>query len=200
MRRIVDVLAAFIALIVLLPYFVLIAAAIKLDSKGPVLYKARRVGLMGTLFVLYKFRTMVVDADKMGAGITRGQDKRITRVGRFLRRSKLDELPQLFNIIRGDMNFVGPRPEDPRYCVLYTPDQAGILTVRPGITSPASIIFKDEGALLAEQDWEDKYISEIMPVKLAIDLEYFHSNTLVSDMRLVVRTIAVLVHVSPRQM
>ncbi len=190
MKRIFDVLIAFAGLVVLLPVFILIAAAVAIEGKGPVLYMGRRVGLNGKLFRILKFRTMVIDAEKMGPGITSADDVRVTRVGRFLRRFKLDELPQLVNILRGDMSLVGPRPEDPRYLTLYTPAQMEILSVRPGITSPASLLYKNEESMLDGREWEEKYISEVMPAKLSIDLRYFRENSFSSDLRLVMRTIA----------
>jgi lipopolysaccharide/colanic/teichoic acid biosynthesis glycosyltransferase len=189
MRRSFDVLCAVLGLIILSPFFAVIALAIKKKDNGPVFYRAQRVGLNGKLFALLKFRTMVVDADKTGVGVTRATDQRITTVGRFLRRYKLDEFPQLINIIRGEMNLVGPRPEDPRYTRLYDQKQQMIFSMRPGITSPASLYFRDESSLLDGPEWEEKYIHEIMPEKLSIDLKYFETNTLWSDFSIILRTL-----------
>jgi lipopolysaccharide/colanic/teichoic acid biosynthesis glycosyltransferase len=193
MRRIFDVLAALIGLLLLSPLFVVIAAAILWEGHGPVFYKARRVGLHGKIIRIFKFRTMVVDAEKMGAGITSAGDNRVTRVGQYLRRYKLDEIPQLINIVLGDMNLVGPRPEDPRYIMLYNPDQMHILAVRPGLTSPASLRFKDEEAMLGGLDWEEKYQTELIPAKISMDLEYFNRNTFKSDLILVLHTMAAVI-------
>src|SRR5690349_3953933 len=138
-KRLLDVVAATAGLILLLPLFIVVAIAIKLHDGGHVFYRARRVGKDGCLFHLYKFRTMVVNADRQGPAVTASGDSRITPVGRWLRRTKLDELPQLLNVLVGDMSLVGPRPEDPRYVMLYTPSQRRVLSVRPGITSAASL-------------------------------------------------------------
>ncbi len=124
-----------------------------------------------------------------GPGITVAGDARITRVGAFLRKYKLDELPQLVNVVRGEMSLVGPRPEDPRYVALYTPQQRGVLKVRPGITSPASLAYYDESTLLTGENWERRYVEEIMPAKLAIELEYLRHSTLLSDLSLIIKTV-----------
>ena len=191
-RRLLDVIAAAGGLIVLSPLFLLTAVLIKRDSPGPVFYRARRVGKDGHEFRLYKFRSMVADADRQGPGITASGDSRVTRVGLMLRRTKLDELPQLINVLTGDMSLVGPRPEDPRYVALYTDEQRQVLAVRPGITSAASLTYRDESALLAGEDWERQYIQEIMPHKLAIDLDYQARRTLASDLNLILRTVLAL--------
>jgi lipopolysaccharide/colanic/teichoic acid biosynthesis glycosyltransferase len=188
-RRLVDVVAALAGLIVLSPLFLALAVAIKRDSPGPVFYKARRVGRNGREFLLYKFRSMVADADRRGPGITAEGDQRVTKTGRFLRRTKLDELPQLINVLRGDMSLVGPRPEDPRYVALYTPEQQAVLQVRPGITSAASLAYRHEEQLLSGPDWEQVYRTEVMPSKLAIDLAYLSRRTLASDLQLVLQTV-----------
>jgi lipopolysaccharide/colanic/teichoic acid biosynthesis glycosyltransferase len=132
---------------------------------------------------------MVVDADRKGPGITNAQDARITSVGRFLRRTKLDELPQLINVLRGEMSLVGPRPEDPHYVDLYTPEQRAILNLRPGITSMASLTYRNEEQMLSGSDWEQTYIEEVMPTKLSIDLEYAQRANLFADIWLIIRTI-----------
>lgn len=188
LKRAFDVLASGAGLIVLLPLFLILAVAIRLDTQGPIFYRAKRVGKDGALFRLYKFRTMVVDADKVGPGITTAGDARITKMGRFLRRSKLDELPQVINVIKGDMSIVGPRPEDPRYVEMYSAEQRGVLDVRPGITSPASFAFRNEEQMLHGQDWESIYINEIMPAKLAIDLEYSKHPSLLLDLKIIFQT------------
>jgi lipopolysaccharide/colanic/teichoic acid biosynthesis glycosyltransferase len=187
-----DVIASAAGLLVLSPLFIAISLAVKLNDGGPVFYRARRVGRGGRLFRLYKFRTMRVDADKKGPGITASGDTRITRIGRWLRRTKLDELPQLLNVLLGDMSLVGPRPEDPRYVALYTPEQRQVLSVRPGITSAASLAYRNEEQLLTGPNWETVYREEVMPAKLAIDLEYLSQRTLQTDIQLILRTIGAL--------
>ena len=187
--RIVDIIAAAIGLVLLSPVWLLIAILIRLDSKGASFYGATRVGRNGELFCLYKFRSMVVDADKQGPGITTQGDRRVTRMGAFLRRTKLDELPQLWNVLKGDMSLVGPRPEDPRYVALYTPEQRAIFQARPGITSAASLTYRHEERLLSGPDWEEVYRTQVMPAKIAIDLDYLAQRTLFSDLKLIGQTI-----------
>ena len=188
-QRLLDFLSALIGLIVLSPLFLITSFIIKLTSPGPVFHRGGRVGLNGRLFNLYKFRTMIANAATLGPGITAQNDPRITGVGRFLRRTKIDELPQLINVLTGDMSFVGPRPEDPRYVTQYTPEQRKILRVRPGITSPASLTHRYEERMLSGPDWEKEYRLKILPTKLAIDLDYFSKRTLLSDLSLIARTI-----------
>jgi lipopolysaccharide/colanic/teichoic acid biosynthesis glycosyltransferase len=190
MRRSFDFLAALIGLMVLSPMFVLIAAAIKLSDGGPVFYKAQRVGLLRRPFTLLKFRTMIVGAEHLGAGITTAADKRITPVGRFLRHYKLDEYPQLVNVLRRDMNLVGPRPEDPWFTKHYSDAQRKIFAFRPGITSPASLHFRDEASLLVGSDWMEVYANTIIPQKLDMDLKFFESNTFWSDLKILFQTVA----------
>lgn len=188
-KRVFDILASGVALIVLLPVFALISLAIVINSPGPVVYKATRVGMKGKLFKMYKFRTMVINADKIGPGLTVRDDRRITPIGHFLRKHKLDELPQLINVLRGDMSIVGPRPEDSRYVALYNVSQRAVLNVRPGITSPASVYYRDESALMAGPDWESLYIQEIMPNKLRLDIEYAQQPSVGRDLVVIGKTI-----------
>jgi FlaA1/EpsC-like NDP-sugar epimerase/lipopolysaccharide/colanic/teichoic acid biosynthesis glycosyltransferase len=176
-------------LLLLAPVFLVIGLMIKLTSPGPVFYRGERVGRWGRRFKLYKFRSMVQDADRRGPGITGKDDPRITAVGRFLRRTKLDELPQLINILRGEMSLVGPRPEDPRYVAFYTAEQRRLLSVRPGITSPASLYYRQEETLLAGDDWERAYCKQILPHKLALDLAYLRERTLWTDLVLILSTL-----------
>ena len=192
-KRAFDVLVSAVALIALSPLLILLAGAVRLTSRGTALYRARRVGRNGQSFELFKFRSMVADADKHGPGITTRADARITPLGRVLRRSKLDELPQLLNVLRGEMSFVGPRPEDPRYVALYTPEQRRILSVRPGITSLASLEYRHEEELLVGDQWEQQYIHTIMPAKLAIDLRYTDHASLLQDLSIITRTVLSLV-------
>jgi len=191
-KRTFDVIVSGVAIIALSPLLLVIALLVRFTSRGPVLYRATRSGRNGALFKLYKFRSMVANADKLGPGITAAGDRRITRVGRILRRTKLDELPQLFNVLRGDMSIVGPRPEDPRYVALYTAEQRRVLQFRPGITSLASIRYRNEAEALKTQDWETVYIQQVMPEKLAIDLEYASRATLRLDLLIIARTFLAL--------
>lgn len=190
MKRLFDLAASLLALIVLSPFFALIALAIKFTSSGPVFYRGERIGRDGIPFRIVKFRTMRVDAG--GPGITRADDTRVTRIGRFLRRTKLDELPQLINVVRGDMSLVGPRPEAPEYVLLYTVDEERVLGVRPGLTSPASLRYRNEESLLGGDDWHERYVSDIMRDKLREDLDYVAQRTFFGDLRLIFRTIAAL--------
>jgi len=196
-RRVLDLIIALVGLILLSPLFLFIALWIKFDSSGPIFYLAKRVGRDGHPFLLYKFRSMVSGADKQGPGITTAGDSRITPVGRFLRRSKIDELPQLINVLRGEMSLVGPRPEDPRYVALYTPAQRRILLHRPGITSAASLTYRREEELLAGDNWELVYRTEVMPAKIRIDLDYFERRSLLSDLTLIFRTVMATLSITP---
>jgi len=189
MRRLLDIAASATGLLILSPLFALLAAAVRLSSPGPAFHRGERVGRGGRLFVLYKFRSMRVEA---GPAITRAGDSRVTPVGRFLRRTKLDELPQLLNVLWGDMSLVGPRPEAPGYVALYDAEQRRILEERPGITSPASLLYRSEEAQLTGDDWERVYVERIMPAKLRIDLDYCRRRTLVSDLRVIAGTIATM--------
>lgn len=193
MKRILDFALSAIGLAILSPLLLVVMIAIKLQDHGPVFYRARRVGLQGKEFFLFKFRTMIVHADKVGPGITLACDQRITQVGRVLRHYKLDELPQLINVVRGEMALVGPRPEDPRYAAMYNEDQRRILSILPGVTSPASLCFKDENSILEGPDWGKKYVTEVAPQKIAIDLDYFGHNTLCTDFGVIFRTIVAIV-------
>ena len=167
-KRIFDIIASLIGLAVLFPVFLLIALTVKFTSGGPVFFRQFRVGQFSKLFLIVKFRTMVINAEATGAQVSSGDDPRITAVGRVLRKYKLDELPQLFNVLKGEMSFVGPRPEVPRYVDAYKEEYRDILTARPGITDFASLEFKDENELLNNiEDPERKYLEEIMPVKIA---------------------------------
>ena len=190
--RLLDLVNAVIGLLVLSPLMLLTALAVKCGDGGPIFHRAIRVGLGGTTFRLYKFRTMVVDADRQGAGITTGGDPRITPIGRLLRRTKLDELPQLWNVLRGEMSLVGPRPEDPRYVAFYQPVYRALLTVRPGLTSVASLAYRHEERLLDGVEGLSVYVTTILPAKLALDLAYLHRRTFWTDLGLILRTMAAL--------
>lgn len=189
-KRIFDFLVSLLGIIILSPIFIIVSIAIKLDSKGNILFLQKRVGRYGKEFNIYKFRTMVTDAEKLGKQITIGKDNRITRVGAFLRKFKIDELPQLFNVLKGDMSLVGPRPEVPKYVSLYTEEQKKVLNVRPGITDIASLRYKDENDILGKVDNpEEYYINVIMKDKLNLNLEYIEKSNIIFDIYLIVKTI-----------
>ncbi len=177
----------------LTPLFLVVAISIKLDDGGPVFFRQERVGQGGKHFRIWKFRTMVVNAEKIGRQITVGRDPRITRVGHWLRKYKLDELPQLFNVLSGDMTLVGPRPEVPRYVALYTPEQRAVLDLLPGITDPASVRYRHESELLAQSnDPERTYIEEIMPEKIRINLAYAEHASLLRDFWVILQTLGLV--------
>ena len=188
-RRLLDLAVAIVLLLILAPVLMVLAIAIRLDSSGPAFFRQERIGRGGRAFRILKFRTMRVDAESRGVQITIGRDPRITRVGEILRRYKLDELPQMINILRGEMSWVGPRPEVPRYVALYTAEQREILEYRPGLTGPASLKFSDESSLLAEQPDPERYYREVLiPAKIAEDLAYLSGATLLSDAQLLAKT------------
>lgn len=188
-KRLFDVVSAALGLLVLAPLLLLAAVWIKLDSPGPALFRQTRVGRHGVPFTIHKFRTMRVEP---GAAITVGADPRITRSGRVLRQAKLDELPQLWDVLRGAMSLVGPRPELPRHVELYSAElRERVLAVRPGITDPASLAFSHEAEMLAAaQDPEREYREVVMPAKLKLSAEYAASASLMTDLRLILATLA----------
>ena len=189
-KRIFDFFAALIGIIILSPILIIVSIAIKLDSPGNIMFLQKRVGKDGKEFNIYKFRTMVTDAEKLGKQITVGKDNRITKVGAFLRKYKIDELPQLFNVLKGDMSLVGPRPEVPKYVALYNEEQRKVLSVRPGITDLASLKYSDENDILGKVDNpEEYYINVIMKDKLSLNLEYIEKSNLFFDISLIVKTI-----------
>lgn len=189
MKRLFDIVASGIGLIVLSPLFIILAIWIKLDSHGPVFYRQTRVGKDNHDFRLFKFRSMRPDSDKLGLITVGGHDPRVTRSGYYIRKYKLDELPQLINVFIGDMSLVGPRPEVRKYVDMYTPEQRRVLNVRPGITSLASIRYRNENDILAAADDADRcYIEQVMPDKLAIDLEYVDHANLWNDIKLIFAT------------
>ena len=190
--RVVDIIASSVGLVLLSPLLIVIALVVKFTSPGPVFYQAERVARHGRLFRLYKFRSMVADAGRHGPATTVAGDSRVTRVGRLLRHYKLDELPQLINVLKGEMSLVGPRPVDPRYVTYYSDEQRLVLSVRPGITSPASLAYRNEETMLGGDDWEEKYVTQILPDKLAIELEYMRRRTLWTDVVIILRTIIAL--------
>lgn len=192
-KRCFDITVSFIGIIFLLLPFAVIAILIKATSEGPVFFRQTRVGKNGKEFRIYKFRTMVSDAEKKGLQITVGQDSRITGIGKVLRKTKADELPQLFNVFVGQMSFVGPRPEVPHYVEMYNDYQKNVLRLRPGITELASIVYRDENGLLAEsEDPEKTYIEEIMPKKIELNMKYFQKMNVFYDIYLIFKTFAAI--------
>ena len=188
-KRIFDIVISFVGLLILFPFFLIIALLIKIDSKGPVFFKQIRVTKGGKEFKIFKYRTMKVGSDKYSQ-ITVGKDERITKIGSFLRKYKLDEIPQLINVLIGDMSLVGPRPEVPKYVALYTDEQKEILKVRAGITDYASIEFSDENDLLAsEKNPEEAYIEKIMPKKIELNKKYLSEISVLADVRIILLTI-----------
>jgi len=189
-KRIFDIVSSLVVLLVLSPFFILLAIAIVVDSRGGVFYRQIRVGRNGREFGLYKFRSMVSHADKKGELTVGKKDSRITRVGAFIRKYKLDEFPQLINIIKGDMSIVGPRPEVPRYVNLYSQEQKKVLSVRPGLTDFASLEYINENELLGKSaDPERTYIDEIMPAKLELNLKYIREQGMLTDLKIIFRTL-----------
>lgn len=191
MKRAFDLLVSAAGLVMTSPIIAAAALAVKLESPGPAFYSGPRAGMGGRPFRIHKLRTM--RPDSLGPAVTAGDDPRITGVGRFLRRTKLDELPQLLNVLKGDMSLVGPRPEDPRYVALYTPEQREVLSVRPGITGPTVLRFIDEEELLRGGDAETSYVTKVMPQKLAVDLQYVRGASFTGDLKLLGETLVALV-------
>lgn len=190
MKRIFDIFFSFIGLVFLLPFLLLIGLLIVLDSKGGIFYKQVRVGLNGQDFHLFKFRSMRTDADKKGLLTVGGRDNRITRVGYFIRKYKIDELAQLINVLLGDMSLVGPRPEVRKYVDLYTNEQKKVLNVKPGITDYSSIEYSNESELLGKaKDPEQVYIHEIMPAKLKLNLKYIAEQGMMTDVKIILNTL-----------
>ncbi len=193
LKRTFDILASAAGLLLLSPLFLVVALWIKCDSRGPVFYRQTRVGRGNRDFRLFKFRSMYVDSDKKGLLTVGGRDSRVTKSGYFIRKYKIDELPQLINVFTGDMSFVGPRPEVRRYVDLYTAEQLHVLDVRPGITDRASVKYRNENDLLAmAEDPEEYYVRVIMPDKLAMNLGYVAHHSLWSDIGIIFFTFAAI--------
>lgn len=189
-KRAFDIVMSLVMIVVLLPVFAIIALLIKLDSKGPVIFKQIRVTTYGREFKMLKFRSMVADADKGSSQLTTGSDSRITRMGAKLRNNRLDELPQLFNILAGDMSFVGARPEVPRYVEQYSPEMRATLLLPAGVTSEASIMFKDEYKLLeGKEDVGKAYVEEVLPEKMKYNLDSIKNFSFLNDFRTMFRTL-----------
>jgi len=190
-KRLVDFTLSLIGLIVLLPIFLLISLLIKLQDGGSVFFRQERVGFNMKKFKIYKFRTMIENAEKFGPSVTKEDDPRITKIGKFLRKYKLDELPQLINVLKGDMSLVGPRPEVEKYVKYYEEDFKEILsTVKPGITDYATLEFRNEEEILKDKDnVEETYIKEILPIKIRLYKKYLNEINLYTDLRLIIRTL-----------
>ncbi len=194
-KRTVDCILALILIFVLWPFMIMIALAVKYDSKGPIFYRQERITQYGNVFRIYKFRTMVVDADRQGPLVTTTQDSRITKVGAFLRKYRLDEIPQLLNIITGEMSFVGTRPEVKRYVDQYTPEMLATLLLPAGITSRTSIEFKDEDDMIAKYTKDGKnsvdevYLQYILPKKMKYNLQYLRGFSIKTDLKIMIKTV-----------
>jgi lipopolysaccharide/colanic/teichoic acid biosynthesis glycosyltransferase len=189
-KRAFDISGALIGLIILCPIFLIGTILAKFQSPGPVFYRAKRIGRYGKMFLMYKFRTMVANAESMGSSLTTYEDSRITKIGNFLRRTKLDELPQLINVLKGDMSIIGPRPEAPLYVKYYTAEQRRVLSVKPGITGPAQLENRNEELKLKGQsNPEQYYITQLLPEKLNIDLNYSENRSFIFDLKIVFKTI-----------
>ncbi len=190
LKRIFDIFVSVLFICVLLPLFLVVAAAIKLDSFGSIIYKQSRITQYGRKFKIYKFRTMVEKADTLGTLVTVGNDPRITRVGKVLRKYRIDEIPQLFNILLGDMSFVGTRPEVEKYVNCYTDKMLATLLLPAGVTSLASIYYKDESQLLAQtENVDETYVQKILPAKMKYNLQYIENFSLWNDLKIMVKTV-----------
>jgi lipopolysaccharide/colanic/teichoic acid biosynthesis glycosyltransferase len=187
-KRTFDIVTSFILILLLLPFAPLISILIKIDSKGPVIYNAKRVGRFGKNFNMLKFRTMINGADKIGPNITGLADSRITKIGAFLRKTKVDELPSLLNVLKGDMSLVGPRPETPDWVARYPVNLQEVLRVKPGITGPAQIKYRNEENQLDTNNIEDQYV-KILQDKLVIDINYISEQSLFTDVKIILKTI-----------
>ena len=198
MKRSLDIVFSLIGLLILLPFLPFIAILIKRDSKGPVFFLQERVGKDFKSFKICKFRTMESDADKKGARITAVGDGRVTKIGRTLRKFKIDELPQLFNVLKGDMSFVGPRPEVTEYVQLFEKEYRKLLSIRPGITDPASLHYSDEASVLGNSStYEDTYITKVLPEKIRLSSQYVDSHALRTDLKLIVMTLIKTTNIKP---
>ncbi|MFR7765383.1 MAG: sugar transferase [Anaerococcus obesiensis] len=190
LKRIFDIIMSLILIIILFPLLIILAILIKRDSKGEIIYKSTRITQYNKEFQIYKFRTMVKDADKIGSQVTVGNDNRITKIGKTLRKYRLDEIPQLFNILKGDMSFVGTRPESPYYVKHYTNEMYATLLLKAGVTSETSIEYKDEANLLRDETDTDKiYIEKILPEKMKYNLKSVREFSLAKDIKTMIKTV-----------
>ena len=192
-KRVFDIVASALGIVILSPLYIYIAVWIKLSSKGPIFYVQKRVGQGGKEFNLYKFRSMVVDADKRGPGVTSSDDPRITKVGKFIRDTKIDELPQLFNVLKGDMSFVGPRPELKKFVDAKAKEYEKVLSIKPGITDNAAIAFRDEEQIMSQyNDKERAYIDIVLPQKIELYYKYIDNISFINDIKLILKTLKVI--------
>lgn len=201
LKRFFDIVFSLIGFIVFLPFLLIIAIVIKIDSRGPVFYRQERVTRYNRTFKIIKFRTMIQNADKVGALVTSKNDKRITRVGKFIRKIRLDEVPQLINILKGDMSFVGTRPEVRKYVERYTDEMRATLLMRAGVTSEASIFFKDEAKMINKYvddkyDVDSIYINKILPIKMKINIEYIKKFSVFYDFKIIFWTICAVLELN----
>ena len=197
-KRLFDVIFSLAGIVLLSPVLLLVALLVKLDSKGPVFFRQERIGQGFEPFIIVKFRTMVTDACRKGPLLTSGGDRRITKIGKFLRRTKIDELPQLLNVLKGDMSLVGPRPEVAKYVEIFSDDFREVLKVRPGITDFAALEYSDEEEILKKYvDPEEGYIREILPAKIELYKKYLRERGLLTDIKLIVLTLRHLQNVQP---
>ena len=193
-KRFFDILFSFILLVLVFPFIIILGIIIKCDSKGPVFYKQERITMYGRKFKIYKFRTMVQNADKIGNLVTSKDDNRITKVGSKIRKLRIDELPQLINILKGDMSFVGTRPEVEKYVNAYSDEMKATLLMRAGVTSIASISYKDEDEIIAKyqalgENTDDIYVSKVLPEKMKYNLEYIEKFNIISDIKICFKTV-----------
>jgi lipopolysaccharide/colanic/teichoic acid biosynthesis glycosyltransferase len=195
-KRVLDIFLSLFGLLFLSPVMFLIAIAIKFESTGPLFYRGERTGKNGVIFKIFKFRSMVLDAEKKGGFSTALNDHRLTRIGRFLRRYKLDEFPQLFNVLIGEMAIVGPRPQVSFYTDLYTTEELIILSVRPGVTDLASLYFYDMDSVLGSENVDKKYLSEIEPIKNRLRLRYVREISFYLDFRILIETIFKIIRIN----
>jgi len=192
-KRAFDITAVCLGLIFVIPLMIIIAILVKITSSGPVFFRQRRVGLNEKIFSVYKFRTMVQNADKMGTSVTTRNDPRITRIGRFLRKTKSDELPQLINVLKGDMSLVGPRPDVPEIIQSYTPEMKKIFKIRPGITSVATLHLRDEEAILTKVNNPDEFYEKIIiPLKVNLAMQHVDKNSFTFDLKILCKTMWIL--------
>lgn len=190
MKRLLDIVLSFAGLFILSPLFAVVSLLIMLDSGGPVFFRQERIGKKFMPFRIYKFRTMTTRTEGSSSLITVRGDKRVTKVGKVLRAAKIDELPQLINVLKGDMSLVGPRPELREYVQLFQPEYGRLLEVRPGITDPASIKYSSEETVLAaSQNWEEEYVGKILPEKIRLSLDYVNNRTVLTDLALIMKTV-----------
>jgi lipopolysaccharide/colanic/teichoic acid biosynthesis glycosyltransferase len=196
LKRLVDIIISLLGIIVLSPLFLLFFILIRIETKGNPLFKQIRVGKNGKMFHMYKFRSMTQNAESAGFITVGNNDMRITNVGKMLRKYKLDELPQLINVLIGNMSLVGPRPEVPKYVEIYTPEQLEVLSVKPGITDYASIAYSNESELLALSPNPEKlYVEQILPTKLSLNLKYIQEQSIFTDFKIILKTILKIISV-----